>query len=255
MFNWFNKKVELKNTNSIMSSTYIKKGIKVGSEIIVPPNFKCLIFNNGKYFLGLDSGKHKVSNDKFESLILSQSKTKRKKHIKMVCHYINLSTQTLTIKYKKQNYTVKFKICDTLDFANLLLLYTFKVDDSYTSNTLIDVFTEVLSWLNGDHTKIDAEFLKNYGIYIESFIQDNKKTSLFDNTKDLLIHTSSNKQENNNQVSQTSTTTQSNKPNLETNSGGTAEQIPKIEFPQCPKCKNITKFNTTYCVRCGYKLE
>ena len=65
MFSWFKRKVELKNENSIMASTYISSGVKVGSEIIVPSNFKCLIYNNGDYYYGLERGKHKVSNDKF----------------------------------------------------------------------------------------------------------------------------------------------------------------------------------------------
>lgn len=259
MFNWFKRKVELKNEDSIMSSTYVKHGVKVGSEIIVPNNFKCLVYNNGKYYFSLDSGKHKVSNDKFEPLILAQSKTRRKKYVKMVCHYINLNPQTITIKYKKQNYIVKFNVSDTIDFANLLLLYTFKVDGDYATNTINDVFVEGLTWLNGDYSKFDAEFFKDYGITISSFKPENKKDSIFNNQDDLLIRNQP--QERNTNLAKTQNTL----PNIPQepaqedksvpNTEPTENDMPKVKFPECPKCKNVTRFNTTYCLRCGYKLE
>lgn len=269
MFNWFKGKVELKNEQSIMSSTYVKNGLKIGSEIIVPSNFKCLIFNNGKYYFGLESGKHKVSNDKFESLIIDQSKTKRKKHVKMVCHYINLSPQTITIRYKKQNYVVKFNITDSINFANLLLLYAFKVDNDYTVCTLNDVFTEGLLWLNGDYNKIESNFFEDYGITISSFKPENQKDSIFSSRDELLI-----KNQSENTIATMQSETTSNIKNTETtnlheqksdttntdtlntqNTGTPNTNTPNTQFTECPKCKNITKFNTTYCLRCGYKLE
>lgn len=258
MFNWFKKKVEIQNEDSIMSSTYIKHGIKVGSEIVVPNNFKCLIFNNGKYYLGLENGKHKISNDKFESLILAQSKTKRKKHVKMVCHYINLAPQTLIINYKKQKYVVNFNISDTIDFANLLLLYAFKVDNDYTVNTLNDVFVEALNWLKGDYDKIDAEFFNDYGLTITSFKPENKKDSIFNNRDDLLInnHSQEKKTSTINSSSTTPTPVQVTTETITENKPEpTQADTSKTQFPECPKCKNVTKFNTTYCLRCGYKLE
>ena len=44
MFNFFKSKVELKKETSIVSSYHSKKGLKLGSEIIVPPNFELLVF-------------------------------------------------------------------------------------------------------------------------------------------------------------------------------------------------------------------
>ena len=258
MFNWFKRKVELKNENSIMASTYISSGVKVGSEIIVPSNFKCLIYNNGDYYFGLESGKHKVSNDKFERLILEQSKTKRKKYVKMVCHYVNLAPQTIVIKYKKQKYAVNFNISDTIDFANLLLLYTFKVDENYTLNTVTDIFVEGLAWVKGDYSKIDTEFFKAYGITINSFKPENKKDSIFASKSDL-FHTPSQEKDVTTPAIPPIPTPTLQEQKQEANESPSTEpvkvNVPKIEFPQCPKCKNVTKFNTTYCLRCGYKLE
>ena len=259
MFNWFKKKVEIKNEQSIMSSTYVKRGIKIGSEIIVPSNFKCLVFNNGKYYFGLESGKHKISNDKFEPLILAQSKTKRKKYVKMVCHYINLSPQTITIKYKKQNYVVKFNISDSIDFANLMLLYTFKVDGDYAINTMCDILTEGLAWLNGDYTKFDAEFFKDYGITISSFKPENQKDSIFDSRDELLLRNQPGNKivDSSNTTNPTPTVSHEVEPTTipEPSEEQVPADMPKVQFPECPKCKNVTRFNTTYCLRCGYKLE
>lgn len=257
MFNWFKKKVEIKNEQSIMSSTYVKRGIKIGSSIVVPSNFKCLIFNNGKFYFGLESGSHKISNDKFDSLIVDQSKTKRKKHVKMVCHYINLSPQSITIKYKKQNYVVKFNISDTLNFSNLMLLYTFKVDSDYTLNTLSDIFVEGLAWLNGDYSKINTDFFENYGITISSFKPENQKDLIFGDKKDLLLQNQPEEQittASNPTVAPLSNTQKSEIENID-NTKNTPTESPKAQSIECPKCKNITKFNTTYCLRCGYKLE
>ena len=256
MFNWFKRKVELKNENSIMTSTYIRSGIKVGSEIIVPDNFKCLIFNNGKYYLSLDSGKHKVTSDKFEQLILAQSKIKHKKYIKMVCHYINLSPQTITIKFKKHKFIVKFNISDTLAFANLLLLYTFKVDGNYTLNTLNDIFIEALSWSNGNSSIIDEGFFKDYGITITSFEPENKKQSIFTQNSESMILNHNHTERKDDALSCQNAVMDKSQPIEQSDTvKDITSDIPKVKFPECPKCKNVAKFNTTYCLRCGYKLE
>lgn len=257
MFNWFKNKVELKNENSIMTSSYIKRGVKIGSEIIVPNNFKCLIFNNGKYYFSLDSGKHKISTDKFKHLISAQHKTKRKKYAKMVCHYINLSSQSLVVKFKKQKFNVQFCITDTIKFANLMLLYAFKVDNDYTINTLNDVFVEGLLWINGDYNKINAEFFNDYGLTINSFQPENKKQSIFDKQDNLLVNTVEKTPQPTiiSETPQDSSTHQTQSAQTEPISESNHTPSSETKFSECPKCKNITKFNTTYCLRCGFKLE
>ena len=257
MFNWFRKKVELKNENSIMASSSFKRGIKIGSEIDVPQNFKCLIFNNGKYYFSLDSGKHKVTADKFERLIFAQSRTRRKKHVRMICHYINLSPQSIIVKFKKEQYLVKFSINEPLAFANLILLYAYKVDHNYTLNTIHDVFAEALSWLNGDYSKFNTALFNGYGIQVESCLPKNKKQSIFNSNDNLLV--SSNDLSASNPNVSTTSNNQPQEPFEQERSSTPPPEDSKTmsnsQFNECPKCKNITKFNTTYCLRCGHKLE
>lgn len=258
MFNWFKRKIELKNENNIMSSVCNKKGLKLGSEISVPSNFECLIYNNCKFYFSLASGKHKVTNDSFNQLLTRQQKNKHKtKYIKCVCHYINKSTQSIKIRFKKQKYNVTFTITDLNKFAELMLLYAYKVDNDYVQTSLFEMFCELLQWHCGDYKQIKQTSLQDYGLTIESFtpINDSKKSSIFDKiteetnlTKDSSIFETSNKekvqvQHQSSEVAQPEQT-QSN----------TTQQI-QNKFPVCPRCKNVAKFSTTYCLKCGYKLQ
>ena len=145
MFNWFKSKVELKKHTDIMSSTHIKKGLKIGSDIIVGNNFECLVFYKGKCFNTLTEGKYKLDKKTFPELINAQQKFKFKtKYIKMVCHYINLLNQKLQLKFKKQQFEVDFNINDSFKFACLMLLHSYKVDNDYTLNMLNSMFYELL---------------------------------------------------------------------------------------------------------------
>jgi len=256
MFNWFKSRIELKNENNIMSSICNKKGLKLGSEISVPSNFECLIYNNCKFYFSLASGKHKATNDLFNQLLTRQQKNKHKtKYIKCVCHYINKSTQSIKIRFKKQKYNVTFNITDLNKFAELMLLYTYKVDNDYVQTSLFEMFCELLQWHCGDYRQINQTSLKDYGLTIESFtpISDSKKSSIFDIetnvadeklSKNVSIFDTTNTNDVQNQPQQTNETEQEPKA-TQSNSN-----------PQtCPRCKNIAKFSTTYCLKCGYKLQ
>ena len=256
MFNWFKSKVELKNNSSIMSSHHNKKGIKLGSEIVVPDSFELLVFYKEKHYLALSSGKYKVDKKLFEDIISHQQKRKLNiKYIKCVLHYINISPQTLKIKYKKQNYIVEFIITNSLAFSSLLLLHCYKVDNDYTTGLLCDIFHELLLYHKGNYSQITNNSLNAYGITISRFEPDNHKVSIFKEPSSIDLDTQN--------VSENKKETSSNKEDsFENGQNNTTQPTEKeismpinIQFPSCPKCNHVAKFNTTYCLRCGYKLQ
>ena len=267
MFNWFKSKVELKNEKWIMSSIDNKNGLKMGSEIVVPDNFQCLIYHKGKCFSSLTGGKYKLEKSTFEHLIKVQQKNKSKiKRVKFVSHFISLSNQQLEFKYKGTKYLVNFIINNTASFANLMLLYSYKVDNSYVINYLAEIFEELLIYCNKEHNKITADALKEYGISIISFSASNDKVSIFSlNSTAKIANTDLNivkskqsstppthqhndtNQESINYPAPTSTST---KTQVETTT-----QLKSVDLPKCPKCGNITRFVTTYCLKCGHKFD
>ena len=268
MFGLFKKKVELKNDNSIMHSFYTSKGIKLGSEIAVPENFEILVMHKGKLFNTLTSGKYKMDNKTFSELINSQNKKRNQKYIKAVFHYINKSSQNLKIRFKKRYYIVEFTISNINYFANLILLHIYKVDNDYTINLLHEIFDELLLYNNGDYRKINEKSLDKFGICITSFLPENNKISIF--------KSNTNADDDNQSDKNTKTTIAStvliNNDNNKNSSSTVQEQIPeekieiqlehrmanqesKTQFPKCPNCGNISRFNTTYCLKCGYKLD
>lgn len=273
MFNWFKSKIELKNEDSIMSSFYNAKGVKFGSEITIPQNFEGLIFNNGKHYMSLSSGKYKVDKDTFADLIKDQQKQKSKlKHIKFVCHYITTCKKQMEISFKKSKFLVDFHINNAIDFANFLLLYNYKVDNDYVYHTLYDMFIELLLFRLGDYNKIEKDDLKTYGITINSFSPLNKKVSIFSNktTNDNnlenkpslvdAVSSSADQQPNptTNVATPSATSQQNHQPDkisVETKQSNPTTQASTPQFPVCPKCNHSAKFNTTYCLRCGYKLQ
>ena len=258
MFNWFKKKIELKKDTDIMSSISNPNGLKLGSEIIVPDNFECLIFHKSKCYHTLTPGKYKIEQKIFPDLIISQQKSNSKlKYVKCVCHYINKSNQNLEIKFKKQKFEISFAINNSINFVELMLLYTYKVDNDYVLSTLKDIFHELLIYVKGDYKKINSATLNDYGITINNFSPIDKKETIFksnskniDNIKNGIDTTTSNnmQEKNNKQLKQNLDIKQSNK----------EDQANKNSNPTlytCPKCKNVAKFNTTYCLRCGYKIQ
>ena len=268
MFNWFKSKIELKKSTDIMSSTHIKKGLKIGSEIIVPNNFQCLIFYKGKCFNTLTEGKYKMDNKIFAELINAQQKLKFKtKYVKLVCHYITLLNQKLVFKFKKQQFEVDFNIAEPIKFASLMLLHTYKVDNDYTLNMLISMFSELLLYIKGDYKKISPSSLESYGIAINSFAPINNKPSIFSKTPKSPINpnTEATQTDTNNQIRQDlssnisdnslkQTTENNNNNNNNTQTSSLAENK-NTKLHICPNCNNSTKFNTTYCLRCGHKMQ
>lgn len=256
MFNWFKSKVELKSNNSVMSSFYIKKGLKLGAEIVVPDNFECLVFHNSKHYTTLSSGKYKLEEKEFSTLIEKQHKNKKKlKYIKGVYHFVSTSFQKLEIKHKKQKYIIEFNITNSLNFVNFMLLYTFKVDNDYVLNTLNELFKEILAYHKHDYKKITKDSLINLGININNFYPSNKKVSILN----------SNQIENSEKLKvkeeePSSKMIEENKPNEEANETNAIKNNENStnnnsSINTCPRCGNIAKFNTTYCLKCGYKLE
>ena len=254
MFNWFKSKISLKSTNTIASSSSHKDGVKIGSEIIVPDNFEGIIFNNEKYFFTLQSGKHKLENPTFSNLINTQQMKKNKiKKVKFMCHYVNKSNQKLEFKYKKNKYCIDFKIDDSLKFLSLLLLHTYKFDNEYTQSLLIDIFKELLLYNGLDCSKIQLNALTRYGIVINNLSLSNKSSSMFnkncinnDKNEENLVNSSDNLKEN--PTNKLTIEKSSNTGNYQNKSKDKIENM-------CPHCKNITKFQTSYCLKCGYKLK
>lgn len=255
MFNWFKSKIELKNHNTIITSVDNKNGVKVGSEIIVPSGFECLIFSKNKYFSTLSEGKYKIEQKLLPNLFAKQQKRKSKiKKIRLVAHYISSANHTIEIKAKKQKYNIDFCINDKLKFINLMLLYSYKVDNTYASQYLAEIFYELLLHNKFNCKNITDSALGEYGIHINSFTTGKTKSSLFNN---------SSKPANTNIVTHSDNTTLNNetfeesKSAIEENSSK-EESIPQKNIPSiysCPKCGHATKFKTTYCVRCGETLS
>ncbi|MBQ7880650.1 MAG: hypothetical protein IJ358_02265 [Clostridia bacterium] len=262
MFNWFKKKIELKNEKSVMSSIDYKKGIKIGSEIVVPSNFECLVYNKGKHFITLSSGKHKIDKTTFSSLMANQEAKKSSKYINFVAHYISLSNQKLEIRFKKKKFIVEFCIDNSVNFAQYLLLYTYKVDSDYTYCILVDTFKELLLYHKGDYSKISANTLSNYGIKILNFAPSDKKCSIFDKStssasKDVKILSTepTNTPTQNTSIPQNTQAEHSKIEAPQVQSLQSSPQPSPQSFPKCPKCGNVVKFATTYCLKCGHKLS
>ena len=239
MFKLFKNKIELKNTRALMSSEVYQKGVKIGTEIIVPKSFKCLIYNNNKYFLTLPEGNHTVTNDNFGNIITSQSyKGKKAKRVRMIAHFVNISNQKLEIKLGNRNYLIEFCVNNPLQFAELMLLYTYKVDNVYCYSYLNEIFKDLLLYHNKNTSNINNNALEQYGINIVCLSSNNKSnrqstsilesTNIKQNTKNTEVNTQSNSQQQNNKQS----------------SG-----------LSCPNCGNIMKFAVSYCLRCGHKLN
>ncbi|MBQ7798411.1 MAG: hypothetical protein IJ371_04740 [Clostridia bacterium] len=264
MFNWFRSKVELKNNNSIMTSFHNRGGIKIGNEIVVPQNFECLIYKNGKHYNTLPCGKYKMDKKTFIDLIEHQQKLKANiKHIKCVCHYVNISAQKLEIRVKKQSFVVDFNIDDSVKFATLLLLYNYKVDNDYTIDTLNGVFVELLLYHKMNYNQIKSNALSQYGIVINSFLPINRKVSIFNkSTSDTQSKDSTTifNQQNTQIVDSANmaSTNQSNNESPKSNPSPISNVNPTsstAQLPACPKCNHISKFNTTFCIRCGHKFD
>lgn len=249
MFNLFKKKIELKNEKCIMSTFNNKKSFKIGSEIIVPDNFECLIYHKGKLYNTLTSGKYKLDKSTLPTLIDSQQGNKVKnKYIKFISHYISISKHELVVKFKKQKFAINFHVDNSSKFAELMLLYTYKVDNDYATSYLVDIFKELLIFHKSNYKSISTNSLSDYGIMIDSCVPINEKNSIFQNSTTNQA-TINNANINTTEISTANHISQSQPvPNSTPN-------INQIEFPKCPKCENLVKFKTTYCLRCGYKLS
>ena len=132
-------------------------------------------------------------------------------------------------------------------------------------NILNDVFRELLIYVKGDYKQINNTILNDYGIAINTFLPIGHKVSIFNNSYNKL-QTNSNQEEKNittecknisntqndihKQATSTNTATQSTNDKQPSRT-----QNKQHTFPVCPKCNNVAKFNTTYCLRCGYKLQ
>lgn len=265
MFNWFRKKIELKNDKSIMASVYQKGGVKIGSEIIVPGNYECLIYHNSKYYTTLTCGTHKVDTIILPKLIEKQLKRNAKlKRVKFVSHYICTSNQQVELKLKKEKYLIEFCVTSTYNFAELMLLYTYKVDDSYVYPYLQDLFAELIKSVHGDYKQITDTKLLTYGIKIINILPSSQKTSTFTPLIDLsntgsqdakniptYASTSTNEITHDTNTTLNADTTKNTISTPSNNSAPTSTQ----QISTCPKCGQITKFTTSYCLRCGTKLE
>jgi len=283
MFNWFKSKIELKNEKIIMSSLDNKKGVKMGSDIVVPEHFECLIYNNGKHYNTLQSGKYRIDKADFSALINAEQKLKNKlKHVKFVAHYVCINSQQITLKIKKQKYLVDFKISNTLKFAEFMLLYAYKVDNDYTVQTLNDMFVELFGYNKYNYKQIPQNALEDYGLTINnislegkvSILSTDTSKSLFDARDALLqskmphtkdeqndLKTDSNTSHKANNLSSIQSVSNENT-NIGTtsstkvaNSSNTQSTSSTQNFSVCTKCGHSVKFKTTYCLRCGYKLE
>ena len=149
-----------------------------------------------------------------------------------------------------------------------MLLYTFKVDNDYTLNNLSDLFYELIKYLKGDYKAIQNNHLEKYGIYIDNFLPENTKNSIFDKKNNKTSTSSSNNITS--FLNNSNTTTQSQNLIKTSQSSSNSCQTPQeanntLHKPNpqaqtnniiyCPKCGNGTRFDVDYCLKCGNKLK
>lgn len=279
MFNLFKKKVELKNTNTLMNSITTGKGLKINSEITVPTNFECLIYYNSKHYITLSSGKHTVNANLLPHLCEKQAKhISKSKRIKFIAHFINLSKQKLKIIIKKKQCLVEFKVINSLKFAEWILLYNYRTDNNYTSVCINDLFREIL--IRTSVIEQVNRIINKFGIavtqleyeHIKSSFMENDllddKVSIFNDASTNILANQNNITANSNinsGLKQESIVNQQNNPRTELikkeqlSEGSFANDALNLSnqpaISQCPKCKTTIKFKTTYCLHCGYKLD
>ncbi len=246
MFNFFKKKVELKNTNVLMDSVCHSKGLKVDSEITVPNNFECLIYYNSKYYTTLQSGKHKINATLLPNLFEKQSKKfKKHKKISLIAHFINTSKQKLKISYKKQVFVTEFQISNTINFAEWILLYTYQTDNTYTYSCVKDLLCELLARFSTVEqiNKISTHF----GVELKYLEKENTKSSIFNENNTTSIFDAPKQQSSTLEYVDNSTPSTFDIPQ--------PQPISKNSNKICPNCKSVIKFTTLYCLNCGFKLN
>ena len=243
MFNWFKKKIELKNENSIMSSVCERRGTKLGSEVAVPNNFECLIYCKNKYYQTLSQGKYKIEKSLLPKLF-ANNKKKSSKRIKIVLHYVNKSNHKLEIIVKKIKYEIGFIIDDCIKFCTLMLLYNYKVDNDYVKSYLREIFEELIKSYHCNIGEIPQTALFDYGIKIID-LSNNKKSSIFDNSVN---------KTSDSQPQDTITPLDKESETDSINDSIKEEPVSDISIKCCPKCKYPVKFDTKYCLRCGHQL-
>lgn len=221
MFNLFKKKIELKTTKSIMDSIHEKSGVKIGTKIQIPKNYECLIYHNSKYYATLLEGEYEITQSLLPELFKKQNKNLKKKRIKFIAHYINISPQKIEIKIKKNKYIINFIIMNSQNFAEFILLYTYKTDQQYSYYSLKSVFEECLKSFSIDNVDNINKHLNKLGIKILNI--NSNTSSIFNNNE---------------------------------NVGDKNENIDNSNtIPTCPNCHAVLKIDTVYCLNCGYKLK
>lgn len=245
MFNWFKKKIELKNENCIMSSVCERRGTKLGSEVVVPNDFECLIYCKNKYYQTLSPGKYKIEKSLFPKLF-TNNKKKTSKRIKIVLHYVNKSNHKLEIIVKKIKYEIDFVIEDCIKFCTLMLLYNYKVDNDYVKSYLSEIFEELIKANHYNIGEIPQTALFDYGIKIIDLSNNNKKSSIF--------NSSANKTGDSQPRDTITPLDKENETNSINETISKEEPVSSNNIKCCPKCKYPIKFDTKYCLRCGHQL-
>lgn len=251
MFNLFKQKIDIKPNIRLMYSVQ-NKSFKVGGEIIVPENFVCLIYHNSKFYTSLDAGTHVVENSLCPKLFnkqLFKSKGKNKR-ISLICHYINLTPKPLKFKYKHKEFCIDYELISFKDFAEFILLYSYKTDDAYTEECLRDFALSNIRILNNSNLEILNNIFSKIGLKLNSVeiiapLKIKPKDEL-----DLLNSTVRSP------VSKPSQPVATQAPKPSEVSSNLAQQQPQIsQGVTCPNCGIKIKFSTTYCIKCGYKLK
>lgn len=250
MFNIFKQKIDVKPNIRLMYSVQ-NKSFKVGGEIIVPENFVCLIYHNSKFYTSLEAETYTVEKSLCPKLFKKQFKAKGKnKRISLICHYINLSPKSIKFKHKHKEFCINYELTSFKDFAEFILLYSYKTDDVYTEECLRDFALSNIRILNNSNLEILNNIFCKIGLKLNSVeIIDPLKIKPKDEL-DLLNSTTHSPVSNPAQPVQpevAQTAKPSNSPD--------PQQPPSNQGVTCPNCGIKIKFSTTYCIRCGYKLK
>ena len=250
MFSLFKQKVEIKSNIKFMQSVQ-NKGIKIGSSITVPENFSCLIYHNSKFYTCLKSGSYNLEEDLCPKLFKSQKKKGKLKKLSLICHYINLTPPTFSFKYKKNEISIDFEIISPRDFAEFILLYSYKTDDIYTQECLKDCLISYIKLLDNSNLQILNNALETFGIKLTNISFNNStKPANTSNELDLLPKSQPNPTSSNTDLSNTL-----EEPNYKGSFNQNAGSQSATNATICPNCKTQIRFSTTFCIRCGYKLK
>lgn len=274
LFN-FNKKIKLKNTDEIMT-TLINKNVKLETKIEIPDNYVGLVYYHDYFQFSLPAGTHTMHKDSFYQIVKKnekKNKASKKPTFNFNIHYVSLNDMEMEIAYQKKNKSrqkvncvlaIKFKIDQAETFAKEILATSYRTTTDRTSRYLHDWFKQFASKVNfkniTDKQKLiqsATKFFKNYGISIldvslktdaiNRLYSDNSNDNSHENMEIASFSSSNNTSSLND--------SQNNMLPNNSNNGSLPQNVVQQNVRFCPRCQSKLLDGSTYCLRCGFKVN